>query len=47
MRGWQGIFLEAGNDRTQTNKIIKNEMGAVKFFSGWKSQDSNQWDNKK
>ena len=21
-------------------------MGAVKFFSGWKSQDSNQWDNK-
>ena len=35
----------AGNDRTQTNGIIQNERGAVKFFSGWKLEDSNQWDN--
>ena len=24
--------------------LLKNERGVIKFYSGWKWQDSNQWD---
>ena len=37
--------IVAGNDRAQTNGIIKKWEGAVKFYSGWKWQDENQWDD--
>ena len=36
LRCGQRHFIEAGNDTTQTNGIIKKWEGAVKFYSGWK-----------
>ena len=41
----QWNLIDAGNGWTQTNGILWGKDGTVKFYSGWRRQDSNQRDS--
>ena len=44
MRGGSEILYWLQMTGPKQMELLKNEGGEVKFYCGWKRQDSNQWD---